>query len=252
VDMGIHQHLKKNYQKRKKWYGQTSYLEKSEVFCIETARAGLNKGDVLLEIGFGEGLFLDWAKHAGYRISGVEINDDLYTLAKQRGHEVFLGNTQTVLQGVKHEFDAVFLFDVLEHLTLEDISDLFGFLKTVLKENGTILVRVPNGGSPFGRLLQHGDATHETVLTAPKLQDIAQLSGLEVQKAFNGARTLRSGAHKNRILKSIAYIVRDIVQVIIGYIYYGENIPLDPNLTVVIGHAVPNGEERPSSGLSRP
>ncbi|WP_299983922.1 class I SAM-dependent methyltransferase [Desulfobacula sp.] len=228
--------LLKNYQKRKLWYGNNSFLECAEVFEIETARAGVKEGDDILEIGFGEGLFFDWARESGSNIIGVEINRDLYSLAKERGHTVYLGDTQEVLYDLDKKFDGIFLFDVLEHLTLEEISSLFDFFQTILGKKGKILARVPNGGSPFGRLLQNSDATHVTALTGAKIQDIAQLSGLEVKGIYNGARTKKSGVHKNWILKWIAYKVRDVIQLAIGYLYYGENIPLDPNLTIVVGH----------------
>ena len=232
----LQEQLNKNYQKRKLWFGKNKFQDQSEIFSIETERARIKKGDRLLEIGFGEGLFLDWGKYAGFDIAGVEINRDFYALAKERGHKVYLGNVKEVLSDSDKRFDGIFLFDVLEHLTLEEISDLFNFFQTILAEKGKIVVRVPNGGSPFGRFLQHSDATHVTVLTGSKIQDIAQLSGLEVKRIYNGARTKRGGIHKNWILKWIAYGLRDIIQLAIGYLYYGENIPLDPNLTVLVGH----------------
>lgn len=232
----IKKQLIQNYQKRKHWYGHNTFQEQAEIFDIETGRANIKKEDFLLEIGFGEGLFLDWARESGFTITGVEINPDFYTLAKERGHTVYLGDAKRVLHGSDKKYNGIFLFDVLEHLTIKEISSLFDLFQTILGENGKILVRVPNGGSPFGRYLQYSDATHLTVLTPSKIQDMALLSGLEVKGIYNGARTQKTGAHKNWILKWIAYGVRDFIQLVIGYLYYGENIPLDPNLTVVMGH----------------
>ncbi|MCD4722742.1 MAG: class I SAM-dependent methyltransferase [Desulfobacula sp.] len=232
----IKKKLIKNYQKRKLWYGNNSFRESVEFFEIETARAGIKKNDNILEIGFGEGLFLEWTRKSGFNITGVEINRDFYDLAKEQGHNVYLGDVKDIFGGSKKKYNGIFLFDVLEHLTLEEISNLFDFFQTILEKKGSILARFPNGGSPFGRFLQHSDATHVTALTGSKIQDIVQLSGLEVKGIYNGARTKRTGAHKNWILKWIAYGLRDIIQLIIGYLYYGENIPLDPNLTIVIGH----------------
>jgi len=237
LNQNIKTKLIKNYQNRKLWYGNKSFRECAEFFEIEAVRAGIEKGDRLLEIGFGEGLFLDWARESGFNISGVEINHDFYVLAKERGHNVYLGDAKEVLQNLDKKYNGIFLFDVLEHLSLEEVSGLFDFFRTILGKKGKILARVPNGGSPFGRYLQNSDATHVTALTGSKLQDIAQLSGLEVKRIYNGARTRKTGAHKNWLLKSIAYGLRDLIQLAIGYLYYGENIPLDPNLTIVIGHS---------------
>ena len=236
MEQDIKKQLYKNYQKRKIWYGKNSFRQYAEIFEIEASRAGIKKGDNILEIGFGEGMFLNWARESGFDITGIEINPDFFVLAKERGHTVYLGNTQEALRGSNKKYDGIFLFDVLEHLTLEEISRLFSFFQTILEEKGIILARFPNGASPFGRLLQHSDSTHLTILTGSKIQDIAQLSGLEVKGIYNGARTKKTGRHKNWILKWIAYGLRDIIQLAIGYLYYGENIPLDPNLTVLISH----------------
>jgi tRNA G46 methylase TrmB len=53
----IKEKLIQNYQKRKLWYGNNNFQEYAEIFDIEAARAGVKKGDDILEIGFGEGLF---------------------------------------------------------------------------------------------------------------------------------------------------------------------------------------------------
>ncbi|MDA3790737.1 MAG: class I SAM-dependent methyltransferase [Desulfobacula sp.] len=231
----IKEKLIQNYQKRKLWYGNNNFQEYAEIFDIEAARAGVKKGDDILEIGFGEGLFLEWARESGFNITGVEINRDFYALAKERGHMVYLGDVKEVVRSSDKKYNGIFLFDVLEHLTMEEILSLFDFFQTILGKDGKILTRVPNGASPFGRFLQHSDATHITALTGAKIQDIAQLSELEVKGVYNGARSKKTGVHKNWILKWIAYGLRDLIQLAIGYLYYGENIPLDPNLTIVIG-----------------
>lgn len=236
MKQSIREKLNKNYQKRKSWYGKNSYLDKAEIFEIESNRAGVKKGDDILEIGFGEGLFLEWASQSGFNINGIEINHDFYTLAQKKGFKVYLGDLKDVINELEKKYNGIFLFDVLEHMTLEEILDLFYLLKRVLKKNGTILTRSPNGASPFGGFLQHGDATHATVLTGSKIQDIAQLSGLVVKGIYNGARTKKKGKHKNWILKSIAYKLRDFIQLVISSLYYGENIPMDPNFTIVMGH----------------
>jgi cyclopropane fatty-acyl-phospholipid synthase-like methyltransferase len=232
----IEDQLMAHYQDRKCWYGKNRFQDFAEFFSIEAGRAKVTPGSRLLEIGFGEGLFLDWARDAGCHITGVEINPDFVALARQRHHRVFLGQAPQVLETDPDRFDGIFLFDVLEHLGLQEIADLLSFLKTVLSDDGHILVRVPNGASPFGRYLQHGDATHKSVITAPMLMDIARVCDLQVSAAYNGARSLQSGRHRSRFLKKTAYMARDLVQWIIGYLYYGENIPLDPQLTVVIRH----------------
>jgi len=227
--------LLQNYQRRKKWYGQKRFHTSSELFEIETIRAAVKRGHRILEIGFGDGRFLDWAKNSGYKITGVEINSTFAELADERGHSVYLGDANTIFKEKERLFDLICFFDVLEHLNLVEIVEILKTSQRLLKKNGKILAKFPNGLSPFGRVHQHGDATHKSTLSGPIMEDLASIADLKVLSVQNSARSMKLGRHRFPILKKIAYLVRDIIQAAIGYIYFGENIPMDPNITVIMG-----------------
>ena len=188
-----------------------------------------------LEIGFGQGLFLDWGAANGYKMVGIEIIPEMTEMAKLRGHEIYLGNIQEYIVRFKNYFDLIVLFDVLEHMNLDEIINLFNSLTFILKGEGRILARFPNGASPFGRVYQYGDATHRTVLTGPKIGQIAALSGLELISVHNAARFVRPERAKIlRLCLPIVSFLRYIIQLSIGFIYFGKNMPLDPNMSIVI------------------
>jgi hypothetical protein len=234
---GIMEQFYDRYPKRKSWYGRDDYFSVSEKFEKELKRAGTKPGSSILEIGFGDGLFLDWARDSGHIVTGVEINRNFVQSAKKRGHEVYRGDPGEIFKNKPRSFDLIVLLDVLEHLTVEKIVALFTTLRTLLKPEGEILARFPNGLSPFGRFFQYGDVTHITTLSGPKVEDIARLTGLKVEAVYNSARSFRGG-RRGRIwfFKAVAYLIREVLQRVIGYLYFDENIPLDPDLTVIITH----------------
>jgi 2-polyprenyl-3-methyl-5-hydroxy-6-metoxy-1,4-benzoquinol methylase len=212
--------------------GRPAVLE--EVFSIEVGRAGKPPPAAALEIGFGSGHFLDWAAAKGYRTTGVEIIPALVKSAAQRGHRALCGVPRDVLNPEVDRFDLIVAFDVFEHLTVEEIADFLRLAASLLNPGGRLLARFPNGTSPFGAFYQAGDITHMTVLSASRIRQIGLSAGLSLVAAFNAARPV---AHTGRsvLAQRARYFVRDLIETFIGRLYFGSVVPLDPNITVVLG-----------------
>lgn len=129
-------------------------------------KTGTQNGSTILEIGFGNGSFLGYAQRSGFSIDGVEVIDDLVELAKNNSFTAFKEIDEIP---DNHKYDLIVMFDVLEHIDHENIIDLFKSIKGHLAESGKLLVRTPNGSSPLGLANQHGDITHITVVTEPRM-----------------------------------------------------------------------------------
>lgn len=208
-----------------------------DTFEIEIGRAGIAPPAEILEIGFGRGRFLAWARQRGYAVTGVELIPELVERACSKGFVAYRGRVQDVPELCRQEFDLIVAFDVFEHLTRDELLELLRFLRRILKPSGRILVRFPNGASPFGLMYQHGDVTHITALGAAAMSQIAIAAGMKVVWVGNAARSMSSGSH-HWITKRIAYLARDAIESLIGKIYFRGRVPLDPNLTAVICHEV--------------
>jgi 2-polyprenyl-3-methyl-5-hydroxy-6-metoxy-1,4-benzoquinol methylase len=217
----------------KSWQAAETHGDES-TFGIELVRAGVKCPAKILEIGFGDGCFLDWASRQGYSITGVELIEKLVTHARARGHDVFCGTIQSVLDPAHNRYDLIVAFDVFEHLTILELLELLRFAKTILASGGRILARFPNGGSPFSAPYQTGDVTHMTVLSGEGLRQIAHAVGMKVIGIHNAARSRKGGSRHGWLKKYIGYLVRDMIELAVGMIYFGQRMPLDPNLTVVI------------------
>lgn len=129
-----------------------------------------------LEIGFGNGSFLGFARNQGLDIDGVELIPELVNLAKENGYKAHC----SIDDIKKDEYDLIVMFDVLEHIDSDLIINELIKLKDLLATNGKILIRTPNGASPFGLANQHGDITHITVVTESKVAYWAKESGLRL------------------------------------------------------------------------
>lgn len=231
--------LYRGYTNWKNWEGATAAEgandeRYNDTFMIECQRAGLSASPShVLEIGFGNGEFLDWCRAAGHRVCGVELIPEMVESARANGHEAVLCDGSPPQLGDKPMFDLIAAFDVFEHLTAEDLCKWLIWMGSHLGPQGRIVARFPNGGSPFGRLNQHGDLTHRLSLSVASVDQLARLAGLRLVAAHNAARPLRGGG-RSKIAKRLAYMVRDLVESVVGHVYFGQHVPLDPNLTVVL------------------
>ena len=212
--------------------GLDDYL--AESYAIEMKRASAIPGHTVLELGFGSGRFLDWCKEHEFSAFGMEAAQPLVEKAKERGHTVWLGtNPSQVIPG-SMKFDLIVAIDVFEHLTVEELLQLFEFCKDALNPSGKILARFPNGASPFSLPLQNGDVTHASSLTPQKIAQIAKIHSFVLEGAYNAARPLRGGKRPPWVRK-FGYLARDVVTSFLCMTFHGKKFPMDANVTVVLG-----------------
>lgn len=109
------------------------------------------KGGRLLEAGCATGWFLDEARKQGYQVRGVEISDFAARWGRENlGLDIHIGPLAEAGYA-DGEFDAVVLWDVLEHLS-DPLAELRE-INRVLKKGGYLFVSVPDAGSIWARLM---------------------------------------------------------------------------------------------------
>jgi 2-polyprenyl-3-methyl-5-hydroxy-6-metoxy-1,4-benzoquinol methylase len=113
------------------------------------------QGKTLLEIGCGDGDFLEAAASRGLHVTGIEYSpyacDKARAKIKNSSGEIIQGEIEA-LTGRKESFDYIVFCDLLEH-----VRDPRGFLKTVfelLKPDGVIFCAVPSLDSWSAKLLK--------------------------------------------------------------------------------------------------
>lgn len=159
-------------------------------------------GRRLLDVGCGNGLFMEFARQHGWQTSGVEVNPKLAERARQLGHTV---QTQAVeqLSAEQGPYDAVTLLQVVEHLD----APLTGLRKlhSLMPAGGILLLDTPNAASHLVRLLgpEHHRHfcgwMHVNIFTPRTLRELARRAGFRplCTRTYGeelGLRTLRAMA----------------------------------------------------------
>ncbi|TDU43529.1 methyltransferase family protein [Gelidibacter sediminis] len=98
----------------------------------------------LLDVGCGTGDFLKVASKAGWKVSGIEPNVHARLIANKKTDEAVY-DSEHLFKFESEYFDVITLWHVLEHLpNLEEHMAVFNKL---LKNNGTLIIAVPNYNS---------------------------------------------------------------------------------------------------------
>ena len=96
----------------------------------------------ILDVGCGEGKFLDIARNHGWETYGVELSPMAFKKAKKELNlDIFLGELSEARYPGSY-FDVVTLFNVLDQLPspLDELSEIY----RILKDRGLLIIRVPN------------------------------------------------------------------------------------------------------------
>jgi len=132
----------------------------------------------ILEIGFGNGSFLKYARDRGWNIVGSEVNKDLIAAAESQNFTVICADNLSMFSD--NSFDIAVAFDVLEHIEQEKLLDFVKEIERVLKNYGIFLGRFPNGDSPFSLVNQNGDITHKSFIGSHKAKYLANELGADI------------------------------------------------------------------------
>jgi len=81
----------------------------------------------------------------------------------------------------------------------------------------------------------YGDLTHERPLIASAVGQWAGPEGMRVVRSFN-PRSIPPGLGR-RLKRRAAYAVRDLIEIGLGFIYFGYRFPMDPNVAVTLTRA---------------
>ncbi len=189
-------------QHYREMYGSTDYQgimrdlgEQSHSYRVE--RFGTERVDLMerqlevdrsptpvryLDVGCSTGFVVEAAHQRGWAATGVDLNPSAIAFGRGRGLDLHVA----ALEDVPFEpgsFDAVSLFDVLEHLTTP--IDVVRQCSRLLRPGGILFLYVPNWDSA-SRMLMDGNAHfiwpthHLNYYTPPTIQDFLARCGLDV------------------------------------------------------------------------
>lgn len=143
----IKQHYPENYEAYRtleqfesaseRWYASRALVKQLDYIERLSPQRGR-----LLDIGCAAGNFLKIARERGWQVLGLEIMEEAARTAREHSNIEVLSTDLAHAHLLPGSFDAVTLWDVLEHLPSPK-SDLL-ILNELVKPNGLVLFSVPN------------------------------------------------------------------------------------------------------------
>ncbi len=195
------------------------------------------KGARVLEIGFGNGAFLAWAKAEATEVVGTELIPNLVRLGTDQGFDVHCGKVDEITALAGERFDLIVLIDVLEHLPDEDLARTLRWIVDHLSDEGVCVARFPNGASPFGLPIQNGDTTHCQWLSHEKMRQLSTRHGFEVVSCRNQYRSWAGGLPGVR--QVVQRAMRALTEKFIRFILELREGPMDMNVVVTFRRRAP-------------
>ncbi|WP_072015989.1 class I SAM-dependent methyltransferase [Leptolyngbya sp. KIOST-1] len=115
------------------WSYAPTYLQK--VKLVRVFLNSLESSSKILDVGCGEGVFVEEYAQRGFDIQGLDLNYESEFV--KRGNLLELPYPDSC-------FDAVMLLDVFEHIAYKDQSQALLEIRRVLKPDGLFFVAIPN------------------------------------------------------------------------------------------------------------
>jgi len=224
IDKVIEESYGNDYLKWKSWgkdlnFGKLKKQEESyySAELRRTKREFSSKSNIL-EIGFGNGSFLRYAKDKKWNIFGTEINEHLINAALESSFNVV--HSDNLKHFEENFFDLVVAFDVLEHIPQNNLPFFISEVKRILKKDGVFIARFPNGDSPFGLPLQNGDITHITTIGSGKVYSLATQCDMDVVFVGGTAQPLLVKHPFHFIHRLISLPIKKLLHLITNFIFF--------------------------------
>jgi len=163
-------------------------LQMNQVRRFVELSKGKNHVGSLIEIGCGDGSFLNHAKNSFARVVGIEPSNRFAEAARKNSHQVLGGYVQSNLPLTTEKFDFFVSRQVFEHLS-SPLDCLIG-IRQMLNVDAIGLIEVPNGYKAFreGRYFEFFP-DHVNYYSVNSLVSLASRAGFNViscGEAFNG------------------------------------------------------------------
>jgi SAM-dependent methyltransferase len=134
-------------ERERAWLRETLYTD------IGWALRCHGSGERVLDVGCGQGEFLQWLEDQGFEPHGLEPAEDAAELARERGLDARTGTLEDLFREIERPtFHVVVLLQVLEHVP--DPTEMLRGIHGLLEPGGLLYVRAPNDFNPLQEAAQ--------------------------------------------------------------------------------------------------
>jgi SAM-dependent methyltransferase len=166
------------------------YQHAGSIHEIVTSHLGSEQYRVL-EVGTGAGGILKYFADRGYRVSGIDFDDEFIAYGAAKGLDLHVGGVDTLPEGEK--YDCIILSHVLEHIV--GPIEFLESLAAKLTPAGCLYIEVPslNGvraGSYDCDLLKFYQNAHVIHFSTDSFANLCAQSGLDVNRIDPSIRAI--------------------------------------------------------------
>ena len=157
--------------------GPSELVEKRQRFYLEFFR----DHSPVLDIGCGRGEFIQLLKENGVESCGLDINEKMVEICRDKGLDVVRGDLQSYFQKAEPgSLGGIFCAQVVEHISFDEIKALFRDAYSALKSDGLLVVETINPESVFALTRYfYLDPTHVSPIPPQLLKFYAQACGFK-------------------------------------------------------------------------
>lgn len=188
---------------------------------INKSKRKFQEGSVVLEIGFGNGTFLEFARQKKWKVCGTEIEKDLVKIATKKGF--YARRTNNLDDFESSRFDLVIALDVLEHIQQDKLINFLSQVKRVLKKDGIFIARFPNGDSPLGLGIFNGDMTHVTAIGLGKVKHIVSELGVQLVFAGGDIELIIRSNPITTVRNIISFFIKKLFDFFVNFVFHRKN-----------------------------
>jgi glycosyltransferase involved in cell wall biosynthesis/SAM-dependent methyltransferase len=134
----------------------------------------------VLDIGCGRGEFLDGLRERGIGSRGVDLDPTMVERCREKGHSVELADAASHLRTLDDDsVPGVFAAQVIEHLSADQLNELFALVHAKLAPGGLAVFETVNPHSPPAMKAFWTDVTHHHPLFPEVTLALCRLAGFD-------------------------------------------------------------------------
>lgn len=151
---------------------------RQEVYMPLIQRACEATHGQVLDVGCGRGEFLEILRGYGIEPLGVDMNEEMVRVCRDRGLPAVPGDGLHYLETLPdHSLSAVTAFQVVEHLSLEAMDNLIHLAFQKLQDGGVAIFETINPYSLFALSMFYLDLSHQRPIPIDSLRFLLETSG---------------------------------------------------------------------------
>ncbi|OGL48855.1 MAG: hypothetical protein A2161_11185, partial [Candidatus Schekmanbacteria bacterium RBG_13_48_7] len=160
------------------WRGAIHDVKKKQLQYLKYFKDKKN----ILDFGCGRGEFLELLTEANFNAFGVEENEEMASICKEKQLNVVCQNGVVYLHRISDNFlGAIFISHVIEHLSYREIMGLINLCFRKLEKDGIVILETINPCNYKAFFHSYiKDFTHKTPIHPDTLQFVLEMNGFKI------------------------------------------------------------------------